>query len=144
MGKNSNFFEQPIFSQMINLIDTSVVSKASAYHNTYHYCKRFTTFQHPITMLHGVVSGCNPRELTAGIVSYGSKISHCKFDYMPRRNTISEANKRMSYNVFKDIYNALVKKYLPELLESQKQILIDKKVYAIDSATMKLFQPIFD
>ena len=145
MGKNSKFFGQPIFSQMINLIDTSVVSKAANNHNSDHYCKRFTTFQHLITMLYGVVSGCNSlRELTAGIVSYGSKISHCKFDYTPRRSTISDANKRRNYNVFEDIYNALVKTYLPELSDSQKQILIDKKVYAIDSTTIKLFQPIFD
>ena len=46
--------------------------------------------------------------------------------------------------MFENIYNALVKKYLPELSDSQKQILIDKKVYAIDSTTIKLFQPIFD
>ncbi|MDR9449530.1 MAG: IS4 family transposase [Psychroflexus sp.] len=145
MSKSNHFFGQPIFSQMRNLIDSSIVSNASANRNSDHYCKRFTTFQHLITMLYGVVSGCNSlRELSAGIISYGSKISHCKFDYTPRRSTISDANKRRSYLVFEDIYNALVKKYLPELSDSHKQLLIDKKVYAIDSTTIQLFQPIFN
>jgi hypothetical protein len=130
---------------MISLIDSSFVSNASANRNSDCYCKRFTTFQHLITMLYGVVSGCNSlRELSAGILSYGSKISHCKFDYTPRRSTISDANKRRSYLVFEDIYNSHVKKYLPELSDSHKQLLIDKKVYAIDSTTIKLFQPIFN
>ena len=46
--------------------------------------------------------------------------------------------------MFEDIYNAFVKKYLPDLLDSQKQILINEKVYVVDYTTIKLFQPIFD
>ena len=145
MSKSSKFFGQPIFSQLINLIDSSIVSKAVDVHNSDKSCKRFTTFQHLITILYGVVSNCNSlRELTSGIVSYGNKITHCKFNYTPRRSTISDANKRRNYQVFEEIYNSLLKKYLPELSDSQKQLFIDKKVYAIDSTTIKLFQPIFN
>ena len=88
-------------------------------------------------MLYGVVSDCNSlRELITGIVSYGHKISHCKFDYTPRRSTVSGANKRRDYTVFEAIYNVVVKQYLPDLLDSSK-LFINKKVYAIDSTTIK-------
>ena len=145
MSKCSFFFGQPIFSQMVGLLSKNKVDNRVKEHGSNHYCKRFTTFQHLITMLYGVTAGCNSlRELCGGIVSYGDKISHCQFDYSPKRSTISDANKRRSYAVFEDIYDDLVKDYLPALSDSHKQLVIDKKVYAIDSTTISLFQPIFE
>jgi hypothetical protein len=145
MGKSNTFFGQPIFSQMINLLDKNKIDKLAQESGTDHYCKKFSTFQHLITMIYGVSSGCNSlRELSSGIVSYGDKITHCKFDYTPRRSTISDANKRQDYTVFEAVYDDLVKKYRPDLSDSQKQIIIDKKAYAIDSTTISLFQPIFE
>lgn len=145
MSKNTIFFGQPIFSQLIGLIKKDKVESQAKTHKTDHYCKRFTTFQHLITMLYGVTSGCNSlRELCSGIVSYGDKISHCKFDYAPKRSTLSDANKRRNCEVFEAVYDDLVKEYLPSLSDSHQQLIIDKKVYAIDSTTISLFQPIFE
>ena len=145
MGKSSVFFGQPIFSQMIGLLNKRKITTRSLSHKSDHYCKRFSTFQHLITMVYGVTSGCNSlRELCGGIVSYGDKISHCKFDYSPKRSTISDANKRRDCIVFESIYSDLVMEYLPNLSDSHKQLVIDKKVYAIDSTTIALFQPIFE
>ena len=102
MSKNTFFFGLPIFSQMINLLNKSKIDKRTAEYKTDHYCKRFTTFQHLITIIYGVTSGCNSlRELCGGIVSYGNKITHCKFDYSPKRSTISDANKRRDCKVLK-------------------------------------------
>lgn len=145
MSKSNTFFGQPIFSQLINLLDKDKIDKIAKKSGSDHYCKKFNTFQHLITMVYGVTSGCNSlREMCSGIVSYGDKIAHCKFDYSPRRSTISDANKRRDYTVFEKIYEDLVKQYLPDLSDSQKQIVIDKKAYAIDSTTISLFQPIFE
>lgn len=145
MGKSTIFFGQPIFSQMISLLNKGRITTRALSHKSDHYCKRFSTFQHLITMVYGVTSGCNSlRELCGGIVSYGDKISHCKFDYSPKRSTISDANKRRDCIVFEDIYSDLVTEYLPDLSDSHKQLVIDKKVYAIDSTTIALFQPIFE
>ncbi len=145
MSKNSNFFGQPIFSQVINLIDRYTITKISKEYGSDHYCKRFDTFQHLITMLYGVLSSCNSlRELCTGIVSYGDKISHCKFDYAPRRSTISDANKRRDYAVFEAIYLDLVDKHLDFLSDSHKPLIAEMRVFAIDSTTISLFQPIFE
>ena len=145
MSKGNIFFGQPIFSQMIGLLDRNKVNKRAEEKSSDRYCKRFNTFQHLITMIYGVTSGCNSlRELCGGIVSYGDKISHCKLDYSPRRSTLSDANKRRDCNVFELIYQDLVKEYLPSLSDSHKSLIIDKKVYSIDSTTISLFQPIFE
>ena len=96
-------------------------------------------------MLYGVTSGCTSlRELCSGIVSYGDKISHCKFKYTPNKSTLSDANKRRDYKVFESIYYDLVTQYYPDLADSHQKLVIDKKVHAIDSTTISLFQPIFE
>lgn len=96
-------------------------------------------------MLYGVTSGCTSlRELCSGIVSYGDKINHCKFDYTPNRSTLSDANKRRDCKVFEAIYYDLVTQYYPDLADSHKNLIVDKKFYAIDSTTISLFQPIFE
>lgn len=106
MVKSTIFYGQPLFSQIIGLLNTSKISRRTKEHKSDHYCKRFSTFQHLITMLYGVTSGCNSlRELFAGIVSYGDKIAHCKFDYPPKRSAISDANSRRGYVVFEQIYS---------------------------------------
>lgn len=145
MSKSNLFFGQPILSQLINLLDKHKIAQLSQEYKTDRYCKRFTTFQHLITVLYGVVSGCNSlRELCSGIVSYGDKISHCKFSYAPNKSTLSDANRKRDYTVFEAIYYDLVKQYLPDLSDSHKQLVIDKKTYSIDSTTISLFQPIFE
>ena len=145
MSRGNIFFGQPIFSQMIGLLDRNKVNKRAEEKSSDRYCKRFNTFQHLITMIYGVTSGCNSlRELCGGIVSYGDKIFHCKLDYSPRRSTLSDANKRRDCKVFELIYQDLVKEYLPSLSDSHKSLIIGKKVYSIDSTTISLFQPIFE
>ena len=145
MSKNTYFNGQPIFSQIINLLNKNEIDKIASKNNSNHYYKRFDTFQHLITMLYGTISGCNSlRELCSGIVSYGDKITHCKFSYSPRRSTVSDANKSRNYKVFEDIYDHLVEKHNPSLSDSQNTLIKGKKVYSIDSTTISLFQPIFE
>jgi len=145
MGKSNTFFGQPIFSQMVGLLDKDKVDSLAKEAGSDHYCKKFSTFQHLITMVYGVTSGCDSlREMISGIVSYGDKITHCKFDYSPKKSTVSDANRKRGHNVFENIYYDLVKHYLPDLSDSRKQVVIDKKAFSIDSTTFSLFQPIFE
>ena len=145
MGKSNTFFGQPIFSQMVGLLDKDKVDSLAKEAGSDHYCKKFSTFQHLITMVYGVTSGCDSlRDMISGIVSYGDKITHCKFDYSPKKSTVSDANRKRGHNVFENIYYDLVKHYLPDLSDSRKQVVIDKKAFSIDSTTFSLFQPIFE
>lgn len=70
MSISYKIFGQPIFNQMINFIDTSIVSSAIQDHCSNSDCKRFTKFQNLITMLYGKTSGCNSlREIGTGLIS---------------------------------------------------------------------------
>lgn len=145
MSKSKHFFGQPIFSQLINLINDTTITQLANEHKSDHYCKKFNTFQHLITMSYGIISGCNSlREMCSGIISYGNKITHCKFTNAPKRSTISDANSKRSYKVFESIYYSLLKKFTPDLSDSRTGMISNKKIFAIDSTTFSLFQPIFE
>ena len=51
MSKGNIFFGQPIFSQMIGLLDRNKVNKQAEEKSSDRYCKRFNTFQRLITMI---------------------------------------------------------------------------------------------
>lgn len=145
MSKSKHFFGQPIFSQLINLINDTTITQLAKDHKSDHYCKKFNTFQHLITMSYGIISGCNSlREMCSGIISYGNKIKHCKFTNAPKRSTISDANSKRSYKIFEAIYYGLVDKFTPDLSDSRTGMISNKKIFAIDSTTFSLFQPIFE
>jgi hypothetical protein len=145
MSKNKHFFGQPIFSQLINLISDTTVNKIAKEHKSDYYYKKFNTFQHLITMSYGIISGCNSlREMCSGVISYGNRIVHCKFTNAPKRSTISDANTNRSYEVFESIYYSLVNKFSPDLSDSRTGMISNKKIFAIDSTTFSLFQPIFE
>jgi hypothetical protein len=55
MGKSTIFFGQPIFSQMIGLLNNNhKISARALEHKSDHYCKLFSTFQYLIAMVYGV------------------------------------------------------------------------------------------
>ena len=144
--KDTNFFHgQPLLNKLVSLIDSSRVAKISKKNKGDHYTKRFTTYQHLILMLYGVIADCNSlREISAGILSYGEKIHHCGLDYAVPKSTLADANKRRNVNIFEGIYQDLVETYRNTLSDSVKEVLLPKNLFAIDSTTISLFKPIFE
>jgi hypothetical protein len=145
MDKDRFFIGQPIFSQVINLLPFHKISQIVKDLASDRYVKRFSTEQHLIAMLYGVLSGSNSlRELCSGIVSFGEKISHCKLDYAIPRSTFADANKNRDTKVFEKIYYAVVNHIYPSLSDSRSAFSSNYRLYAIDSTTISLFQSIFE
>jgi hypothetical protein len=50
MGKSTNFSGQPIFTQLLNFLDKSKISKSSKALGANKYVKRFTSYKHVVVM----------------------------------------------------------------------------------------------
>ncbi|HMP31860.1 MAG TPA: IS4 family transposase, partial [Saprospiraceae bacterium] len=145
MSKDKYFIGNPIFSQIIKILPFDRIRSKAKELQADRYTKKCDTLNHLITMLYGVISGCNSlREVCGGIVSYGNKISHCNLEYAIPRSTLADANKRRSAKVFEEIYEVVLKSILPNLSDSGQKEDNDLKLYAIDSTTISLFQSIFE
>ena len=143
MNKSKNFSGQPIIKQVLNFIDSKDIHRTAKNHNSDRYTKKFTTYDHLVTMIFTVISGCSSlREVTSIMLACEGKINHLGLKDFPKRSTLSDANKRRSSEVFADIYHLLYHRYHRFLSDSRTAEPAVKDLKIIDSSTITLFSDI--
>lgn len=143
MSKSTNFTGQPIFGQLLKLIDFTRVNHISAKHGADRYVKKLTTRKHLIIFLYAVLNNCGSlREVILGLLADAHKLAHLGLDYMPKRSTLSDANERRPSDVFGDIYMYIYRKYAAILPDSQSEKEEIRRLYIMDSTTITLFKEI--
>jgi hypothetical protein len=143
MGEDKKFVGQPVLSQILDLIPSSLIQKANRKHQANRYYKRLPVRVHLIGLLYGVFSYCNGlRELCEGMLACEGKLSHLGLDKAPARSTLSDANNNRSYRVFETIYEGLLKQYHSFISDSLLKGLSIRNLKIIDSSTIQLFSEI--
>ena len=143
MDKDKSFVGQPVLSQILNVIPSSLIHKANRRHKANRYYKSIPLRIHLVSLLYGVFSYCNGlRELCEGMLACEGKLSHLGLDKAPARSTLSDANNKRSYQVFETIYEGLVKQYHSFISDSRLKGLSIRNLRIIDSSTIQLFSEI--
>ena len=124
-------------------IDKSEIRKIAKKHDSERYVKKFTTYNHLVVMLFVALEGYSSiREVVLGLLANAHKLSHLGLNYLVKRSTLSEANKRRDSKVFEDIYMTVYKKHSSSLTDSQLKYKELKRLYIMDSSTISLFKDI--
>lgn len=143
MDKDKNFVGQPVLSQILDTIPSSIINAANRKHKANRYYKRIPLRVHLVSLLYGVLSYCNGlRELCEGMLACEGKLLHLGFDKAPARSTLSDANTRRSYLVFETIYFELLRKYHSFISDTRLKGLSIRNLKIIDSTTIRLFSDI--
>lgn len=143
MLQNNNFSGQPVFSQVVGLINRSHFNNLVQQHDANRYCKRCGAWEHFICMMYCIMNNCTSlREVTHGIAAYGDKLNHLGVTYTPPRSTFSEANARRNEAFFGDVYKKLYEHYKNILPDSRTDKDLLKRIFMIDSCTVSLFKAI--
>ena len=143
MDKSTHFFGQSVFGQLISLIDSRIISEASNESKSDYYVKRFTTKDHLISMLFCSFAKCTSlREVSGAMLGLSGKTKHFQLQHIPRRSTLSDANKRRDSSVFGSIYNKLLRQYGHHISDSRIRDVINKQIEIFDSTTISLFKDI--
>jgi len=143
MSKSSFFTGQPIFGQLLNFIPRSLVSGVSRSLQADRYCKRFSSYDHLVTMLYSVYNNCHSlREVSTGMLAWEQRLNHLGINNYPRRSTISDANNRRKPAFFEQVYMKLLSKYGDVLSDSRRAVRRQKELYIFDSTTITLFQEV--
>jgi len=143
MSKSTNFTGQPIFGQLIKFLDRKQINTIARKNGSDKYTKKLTTYKHLIVMMFVSLNGYQSiREAITGFLANAHKLGHLGLDYVIRRSTFSDANKRRTSDVFGQIYMGLYREYGKSLSDSRltKQDL--KRLYIMDSTTITLFKDI--
>jgi len=137
------FVGQPIFKQVINLIEKVNISTIVRVHDSDRYYKAFKSKTHLITMLFGILSRCDSMtEICEGLRALGGKLNHLGLEKAPAKSTASDGLRNRDNRFFEDLYFALVDKYQSFLSDSRTYGLTFKEVLLIDSTTIRLFSDI--
>ena len=143
MDKGKGFTGQPVLSQILDVIPSSLIAKASRKHQSNRYYKKLPLRIHLVSLLYGVFSYCNGlRELCEGLLACEGKLQHLGFDKAPARSTLSDANTKRSYLVFATIYEELLRQYHSFISDSRLKGLSIRNLRIIDSTTIQLFSEI--
>ncbi len=143
MREDKKFVGQPVLSQILDVIPSSLIAKANRKHKANRYYKTIPLRVHLVSLLYGVFSYCNGlRELCEGLLACEGKLSHLGLDKAPARSTLSDANTNRSYQVFETIYEGLLKQYHSFISDSRLKGLSIRNLKIIDSSTIQLFSEI--
>jgi len=134
---------QPIFKQIINLVDKVDIQGLIRKHESDYYYKSFKTRTHLFTMLFGILSRCDSMtEVCEGLRAMGGKLNHLGMDQAPAKSTACDGLRNRSHRFFEDLYFTLVKHYQSFLSDSRTFGLTFKEVLIIDSTTIRLFSDV--
>ena len=143
MSKSTHFIGQPLYSQVINLLDKAKILQISQKNGGEHYTKRFTVWIHLIVMLYAVIKRFDSlREITTSLLADTNKLAHIGITFKIGRSTLADANKRRSESIFEAIYRDLYARYKGELISdsrSRKHPKWMERLQIIDSTTITLF-----
>ena len=108
MPKSNHFIGQPLYNQIIKLLDKSKILRISRQHGGERYIKRFDSWTHLVVMLYTVIKRFDSlREISASLQVEARKLCHLGILIMPSRSTSSDANRRRSESIFEAIYRDL-------------------------------------
>ena len=94
MSKSSHFTGQPIYSQLLSLLDKCQIMRLSQEHSGERYTKRFDAWTHLVVMLYAVIKCFDSlREIAVSLLAEAPKLQHLGISTMGYRSTLSDANK---------------------------------------------------
>ena len=145
MSKNTELklVGQPIFSQVLKLIDKWSFSKLVKEQNSDHYYKAFKSWDHLVTMLFGIMSRCDSMSETCeGLKGMSGKLNHLDLKKAPAKSSAGDGLRNRDNAFFEALYYQLIKRYQSFLSVSRLQGLSIKELYIVDSTTIRLFSDI--
>lgn len=143
MDKGTHFIGQPMYGQLIDLLDKEKILKYSRENGGERYVKHFDAYQHLTVMLYAVIKRFDSlREITDSMFPEARKLAHLGIKMMPRRSTLADANARRPECVFENVYRSLYSRYKDELSSDSRRRQVPswlKRLQIIDSTTISLF-----
>ena len=143
MGKSTHFFGQPIYGQLIKLLEKSKILQMSRNYGGERYVKSFDGFTHLLTMLYAVIMRFDSlREIETSMTAEVRKLHHIGIESVPKRSTLSDANARRSEKFFEGVYRDLYETNKSKLTSDSRRGGTEewlKRLRIIDSTTISLF-----
>lgn len=142
MSKNTELklVGQPIFAQVLKLIDVVDFRQLVKEHKSDRYYKSFRSWDHVVTMLFGILSRCDSMtESCEGLKGMSGKLNHLNISKAPAKSSAGDGLRNRDPRFFEALYYQLIERYRSFLSVSRLDGLSIKDLYIVDSTTIGLF-----
>jgi hypothetical protein len=100
---------QPIFAQVLKLVDKSRLYALAEKNNNDRYYKEFKTWDHFVSLMFGILSRYDSiSEIVDGMRGLSGKHEYLPIDKVPAKSTFSEGMRNRSDKFFEELYPSLV------------------------------------
>jgi hypothetical protein len=135
-----------LLSQVLHLIDRVIYSKLVEKYQTDKYNKGITTWTHLVAMLFMQLAGATSlRDISNGLRSATGNLIHLGVSKAPSKSALSYINQHRTYEVFRDLYFALLDKLESSI--QRKRIYarrLKRKIFIMDASIIPLSLSMFD
>lgn len=135
-----------LFSQVLSLIDRSVVGKTVQQHDSDKYSKGINTWTHFVSMIFMQIAELTSlRDISNGLMSATGNLNHLGITKAPRKSSMSYINKHRTFEVFRDIYFKLLDRMEPSLQRRRMYARhLKRKIFIMDASIIPLCLSLFD
>jgi hypothetical protein len=103
-----------LFAQVMGLIDRNLFKSIVKEHDTDKHNKGITSWTHLVTMIFMQMAGATSlRDISNGLRSATGNLNHLGVGTAPSKSAISYINQHRSFEVFRDMYFALLDRMEP-------------------------------
>lgn len=133
-----------IFSQILQYIDWDIFDSIVAKHNGNKAAKGITCRSQFTAMLFAHVAGFDSlREICQGMETQGGHLNHMGIEKTPKKSSLSYANQHRSWEIYREMFEAMVAKFQPKINHKSKPKGFKGKLLSIDSTTIDLCYTLF-
>lgn len=135
-----------VFSQILSLIDRDIFKRLVSKYNSDKHQKGLTSWTHLVSMLFCHLSSSDSvRDISNGLRSTTGNMSHMGISRAPSKSSISYMNEHRDYNLFRDLYFALISSLWTKDVNHRKELrMLKRKVYLMDASVIPLCLSMFD
>ena len=144
--KTKSMINVSLFSQVLKLIDRDIFKKIVQTHNSDKHSKGINSWTHLVSMLFMHFANANSnRDISNGLRSATGNLIHLGVIKAPSKSSMSYINAHRSYEIFKDLYFAMLDKLEPSLQRKRKYAYrLKRQIFIMDSSVIPLSLGLFD
>ena len=134
-----------IFSQIMRFIPRGMFEEAVQRHGAEKHAKGMTCWSQFIALLFCQLSGARSlREITGGLAASEGKLKHLGVPRAPTRSTLAYANQHRPWQVFRDVFDGLVKVCQGEAAARKRKFRFKGPLLSLDATIIPLCLSMFD
>ena len=134
-----------IFSQILRFIPRALFEGAVRQHQTEKHAKGMTSWSQFIALLFCHLGGARSlREIVGGLAASEGKLKHLGVERAPTRSTLAYANERRPWQLYKTVFEQLVKLCQVEAQEKKRKFRFKHPLLSLDATVIPVCVSMFE